>query len=122
MDCGDDRFGAHTRKLKGIDLSGWRFPRSGARAEEFGHVEPGGEVLALGAKHACPQLRIIVKEGKALRELVHHFRDEGVSFGDVVDGDLEDASDALVAYMPICHWISPSDCSRPGSPAGVGSL
>src|SRR5829696_3333005 len=88
---GDDRLLAALLQTECVDIALLEVSLLGGGAEEFRHVEAGGEILAFGADHADPTAVVVVEFGQGVGQLLHHRRRERVFLGGVVDDDLENA-------------------------------
>ena len=88
---GDDRLLAALLQTECVDIAFFEVSLLGGGAEEFRHVEAGGEILSLGADDADPKALVVVEFGQGVRQLLHHGRRERVLLGGVVDDDLENA-------------------------------
>jgi hypothetical protein len=103
LDRGHHGLAALVAHPERIDVVFGNLARFCAGPEELRHVQPRGEVVALGAKHADPEVRVAIQLGHGGGELGHHFRHEGVLLGRIVDGDLQDAAVTLAANPSLHH-------------------
>jgi hypothetical protein len=97
----DDGLAAAIGEREGIYIARRPFLHGGGWPEEFGHIQPGGEMLALCAEHANAEIGGAVKQRQRVRKLLHHVGMEGIHLRRIIDDDLE--------HMPVRFGADASD-------------